>query len=554
MHNGHGSIAAAMPPSGCESYLSIPASCQFCNMPNSLRHVAPIVGFLILVSLAPLPVLEAQTQIYRPAPVIIQGPALLPPNRPTTVTPSYVPAPVYQQPIYQQPQSYPQALPPQTVPLQTLPPPTIVPTQPRAGTIIPQPSNAGGVPVETATRLDKYKRYLKILMKQNSDLKSEVEDLKKSVARKGGGSNSALPNEELETLREKSRSWLIEIRDLRTKISTQETERNALLESVEAQKANAVQAQAENNQLRQQMANATPRSNEMADRLQQQLSAAEREILSLKADQARAAAMASTPDDSAMKDLERELAMQRSENQQLSDDLREARSMATTPDTSIADAAIKKANLLAAENQRLDQQYAAATEQQSVLQRRLDSLALSNDAALRRQRELELELLAQEGEMETTTIPPSNDFEVAAITPNADTAPDAVVRELESYPVSSAPKRLPRKRDVVEVERVEVKPAIVEPAVATGVVVADPPVTRSIPLPADDNGPKTSAMTVSPNGFLTWLRSFSTMQYVWGMILFGLAIGLSVAYTEHIKAKPSLTTDRTQYDRDRDER
>ena len=530
MAYGDGLIAFVLPPSAHSSHLSIPASCQVCNMPNCLRRVSLIIGFVFLITLAPLPALDAQNPIYRPAPVIIQGPALIPPSRPSTVTPNYAPAPVYQPPIYQQ----------------TLPPPTIVPNQPLNGTIVPQRSGAGAVPVDLTTRLDKYKRYLKILMKQNSDLKSEVEGLKKSVARKGGG-NSALPNEELATLREKSRSWLIEIRDLRTKISTQETEQAALLNSVEDQKAAALQAQTENNQLRQQIANATPPSNDMADRLQQQLAAAEREILSLKANQASAAEMARTQNDSALKDLERELAMQRAKTQQLSNDLRDARSMPANSDTSTTDAAIEKANLLAAENQRLDQQYAAAIEQRSKLQQQLDSLALSNDSALRRQRELELELLARESEMATAVEPSSNDFEVAAISPVRETPPVSVIRELESHPVSSVPNRLPRKREVVEVEQIAAKPVVA----AEAVVVAQP-VARAKPLPIDDAS-KTSGITGSQDGSQTWLKSLKIYQYVLGMMLLGLAIGLSIAYTEHIKAKASTTTDRTRLDRDRDE-
>ena len=482
------------------------------------------------------------------------------------------PQPAYQpqsfpQQTYQ-PQAFPQQTYPQTYPQQSFPQqqqtfpqqqvqqfPQGNPVQPQVPTpaLQPQPQAPAATrqisPYDgdireqlnkTRAKLGRYSSQLRLLIKNNDELKDRNKKLEAAVIKRNKIIESRTdPADEAAALAKE------EIARLKQAIETSEAKQRRLEDSYKTQDDVVAQLKNANVKLKEQVALADEQ-NKALENLKQQLTRAQSDGSAmsqrLQDAQQRLANMANPTPDSAAQELERQLETANKKNETLAMQLKQAQEdnlkmsdleMAEgAPDLVDGTEMQKEIDRLKTANADMRQQYDGAMQQEADLKSRLETLNDQNRQAQDRMRELS----AQLAEANTRVVPPAASAMNGDFQPRVEPVP-AVVTKLKSDPAPAPrPVRRVATRVVPRAEQTIAKVPVVAPvAIESDVDELTSPVAAIVPVA------KPAAVVSAVNG--SWLGGKGSAKYwVLGLILTGLAIGLSVAYAESLEGEGSSQT------------
>ena len=497
------------------------------------------------------------------------------------------PQPAYQPQSYPQQTYQPQAFPQQTYPQQTYPQqsfpqqsfpqqqtfpqqqvqqfPQGNPVQPQVPTPALQPQPQVPAPTrqtspydgdireqlnKTRAKLGRYSSQLRLLIKNNDELKDRNKKLEAAVIKRNKIIESRTdPADEAAALAKE------EIARLKQVVETSEAEQRRLEDSYKTQDDVVAQLKNANVKLKEQVALADEQ-NKALENLKQQLTRSQNDGSAmsqrLQDAQQRLANMANPTPDSETDELKRQLEMVSKEKESLAMQLKEAQEnkldmsdLETNEDApNLVDGTIlqKEIDRLETINSKMRQQYQAAMQQESDLKSRIETLSVENQQAQDRVRELSSQL----AEANTRVVPSGTSAMNGDFQPRVEPVP-AVVTKLKSDP-SPAPRPVRRvaTRVVPRAGQTVAKMPVVAPvAIESDVDELDSPVAAIVPVA------KPSAVVSAVNG--SWLGGKGSAKYwVLGLILTGLAIGLSVAYAESLEGEGSSQTRRASSLLDKD--
>ena len=477
--------------------------------------------------------------------------------------PSFQP-PVYSQPIYRTQQfpqqTFPQQqFPQQTFPQQTFPPqqvqqlPQGVPVQPQVPTpAAPQAPSASQQTFQydadirdqlnkARAKLGRYSSQFRLLIKNNDELKARIKKLEAAVVKR-----NKIIEDRSGSADDGEGAQMQEIARLKRAIEASETEQKRLEDSYKAQDEVVGQLKNSNVELKQQIALAEEQ-NKALENLKRQLSRSQSDGAAmsqrLQEAQQKLANMANPSPDPAIDNLKRQLQTANKEKETLAMQLKQAQEdNLKMSDLEMADGAPnlvdgtvmqKEIDRLETANSEMRQQYEGAMQKEADLNSRVETLSLENRQAKDRMRELNEQL----AEANARVVPPATSAMAGDFQPRVDPAP-AVVTKLQSDP---APAPRPVKRVTRKVVPRAEQTVADAPVVAPVAIASDVDDVDDLDLRVAAVAPvaKPAAVVSAVNG--SWLTGKgSTKYWVLGLILTGLAIGLSVAYAENLEERDPL--------------
>ena len=486
-----------------------------------------------------------------------------------TYQPQAFPQQTYPQQTYPQ-QSYPQQ---QTFPQQVQQFPQGIPVQPQTPTPAVRPQAPARQQTtqydndireqlnKTRAKLGRYSSQLRLLIKNNDELKVRNKKLEAAVIKRNKIIESKTdPADDIAALAKQ------EIDRLKREIKANETQQRRLQDSSKAQNEVVAQLKNSNVKLREQVALAEEQ-NKALENLKQQLTRSQNDGAAmsqrLQDAQQRLAKMANPSPNAAVDDLKRQLEMASKKNESLATELERTREVASKENESLAmqlkearenklemsdletsedapnlvDGTMmqKEIDRLEKANSDMRQQYQTTMQQEADLKSRIETLSLENKQAQDRMRDLTEQLSnANTGVAQPTDNAMSGDFQPRV-------AP-AVATNLNSDP---APAPLPVNRVapkiIHRVDRVVPRTPVVAPLATNSKAIE----SEIADVGEVDSRVAVVAPVVEPVAVVTaatgsWFsRKGNTKYWVLGLILTGLAIGLSVAYAESLEGKDS---------------
>ena len=509
-----------------------------------LKNRFDVLLFVITIGIA-LQLPTANAQVRR----IFQSP------QPTFQPQQTFPQQTFPQPTFQPQQTFPQqTFPQQTFPQQTFAPqqvqqlPQGIPVQPQ----VPTPAVQSQAPAasqqtfqydadirdqlnKARAKLGRYSSQFKLLIKKNDELKVRNKKLEVAVLKR-----NKIIEGKTDLTDDSEGAQKQEIARLKQLIEAGETKQNRLVDSYKAQVEVVGQLKNSNVKLKEQIALAEEQ-NKALENLKQQLTRSKNDgaamNLRLQEAQQKLANMANPTPDSATDDLKRQLETANKENETLAMRLKQAQEdNLKMSDLEMADGAPnlvdgtvlqKEIDRLEAANSDMRQRYDGAMQQEANLNSRVETLSLENKQAQDRMRELSEQL----AEAKNRVVPPATTAMAGDFQPRVDPAP-AIVTKLSNDP---APAPRPVRRVATRVVPLAEQTVAKVPVVAPVAVAADVDELDSR-VAVVDSVAKPAAVVSAVNG--SWLTGKGYTKYwVLGLILTGLAIGLSVAYAENLEER-----------------